>query len=101
MTLKEAYTEYREYYKNNIWNGEDIRCYLKRSWIDYEEYNIDEFKDRVLTDDKFNEKWSLGCTTQLTLDERIELFIQHKKTTPQNIPQDLDNENIPRRKISP
>ena len=74
MTIKEAYREYRSYYYNNQWTWEDIKCYLKENWIDYEEYNFEEFKDKVLTDDKFNNKWGNGCTKQLTGEEMWELL---------------------------
>jgi hypothetical protein len=65
MTPKEAYQTYRSYYYNNQWNWEDISNYLKKNYIDYEEYNFEEFKDKVLTDDKFNERWGNGCREQL------------------------------------
>ena len=65
MTAKEAYNIYRDYYKNNMWSGEDIRNYLKPNWTDYEEFNFEEFKDKVLTNDKFNQKWGNGCREEL------------------------------------
>ena len=69
MTAKEAYNLYREYYKTNQWDGEDVRNYLKPNWIDFEEYDFDEFVDKVLTDDKFNEKWGNGCKEELKQDK--------------------------------
>jgi hypothetical protein len=65
MTAKEAYNEYRDYYKNNQWKWDDVSYYLKNTLIDYEEYNFEEFKDKVLTDDKFNERWGNGCREKL------------------------------------
>jgi hypothetical protein len=65
MTPKEAYLTYRAYYYNNTWTGEDIRNYLKPNRIDYEEYNFEEFKDKVMADDKFNLRWGNGCKEEL------------------------------------
>lgn len=65
MTPKEAYKIYREYYQNNIWKWEDISSYLKNNLLGYEEFNFQEFKDKVLTDDKFNERWGNGCREEL------------------------------------
>jgi len=65
MTAKEVYKEYRDYYKTNQWKWEDVQHYLKRSWIDYEEYNFEEFKDKVINDDKFNDRWGNGCRVDL------------------------------------
>lgn len=65
MTPKEAYKIYREYYQNNIWKWEDISSYLKNNLLGYEEFNFEEFKDKVLTDDKFNERWGNGCREEL------------------------------------
>jgi hypothetical protein len=65
MTPKDAYQLYRSYYYNNQWKLEDIINYLKPNRIDYEEYNFEEFKDKVLTDDKFNNRWGNGCREEL------------------------------------
>ena len=65
MTPKEAYKIYRDYYQNNIWKWEDISSYLKNNLLGYEEFNFEEFKDKVLTDDKFNERWGNGCREEL------------------------------------
>jgi hypothetical protein len=65
MTAKEAYLNYRTYYYNNPWTGDDVRNYLKPNWVDYEEYNFEEFKDKVITDDKFNLRWGNGCKEEL------------------------------------
>jgi len=73
-SLDKAYKIYRDYYKNNQWTGEDVRNYLKSNWIDYEEYNFEEFKEMVLTNDRFNQKWSNGCTRDLSGEERWELL---------------------------
>ena len=65
MTCLEAYKNYRDYYRNNQWTGEDVRNFLRRNWIDYEEFNFEEFKGKVLTDDKFNDRWGNGCREEL------------------------------------
>jgi hypothetical protein len=65
MKPKDAYQLYRSYYYNNQWKLEDIINYLKPNRIDYEEYNFEEFKDKVLTDDKFNDRWGNGCREEL------------------------------------
>ena len=65
MTPKEAYKIYRDYYQNNIWKWEDISSYLKNNLLGYEEFNFEEFKDKILTDDKFNERWGNGCREEL------------------------------------
>jgi len=77
MTVKEAYNEYCDYYKNNQWNGEDIRNYLKPNWIDYEEYNFEEFTDKVVSDDKFNARWANGCTRELSRQERSDYYYKN------------------------
>jgi hypothetical protein len=74
MTCREAYNIYREYYKKNQWSGEDVANYLKRNWIDYEELNFEEFKEKLLSSDMFNQKWANGCTRDLSLKERFELW---------------------------
>ena len=61
MTPKQAYKIYIDYYRDNTWKGEDIQNYLKPNWTDYEEFNFEEFKDKILNDDKFNERWGNGC----------------------------------------
>lgn len=74
MTVEEAYKKYLDYYKNNQWDGEDIIHYLKKNWIDYEEYSYGEFKEQLLFNDKLNDKWGNGCTRNLSLDERFKLW---------------------------
>jgi hypothetical protein len=78
MTLKEAYLTYRAYYYNNPWTGDDTRNYLKQNWIDYEEFNFEEFKNKILTDDNFNERWGKECTKDLDLKERFEIWESSK-----------------------
>ena len=71
MTVKEAYKNYYQYCRDTeTWTWDFIKDNLKKSWIDYEEYNFEEFKDKILTDDKFNERWANGCTRELSLEER-------------------------------
>jgi hypothetical protein len=65
MTPKQAYKIYIDYYRDNTWKGEDIQNYLKPNWTDYEEFNFEEFKDKILNDDKFNERWGNGCREEL------------------------------------
>ena len=65
MTPKDAYQLYRSYYYNNQWKWDDVSYYLKNTLIDYEEYNFEEFKDKILTDDKFNDRWGNGCREEL------------------------------------
>ena len=104
MTAKEAYNEYRDYYKTNQWNGEDIRNYLKPNWIDFEEYNFEEFTDKVVNDDTFNARWANGCTRELSLLERYELMkkldnwvsVHYKEPKTMEY---MDNQNIPTRVI--
>lgn len=104
MTVKEAYNEYRDYYKTNQWNGEDIRNYLKPNWIDYEEYNFEEFTDKVVSDDKFNARWANGCTRELSLEERYEIMQANIKTATLGKPSSYDSlyydsKNIPTKTI--
>ena len=65
MTPKQAYKIYIDYYRDNTWNGEDIRNYLKPNFIDFEEFTYGEFKDMVLNNDKFNNRWGNGCREEL------------------------------------
>lgn len=37
------------------------------------EHSLETFKDKILTDDKFNSKWSNGCTKDLSYKERLRL----------------------------
>ena len=63
MTLREAYKNYYSLCKDTeILTPDFIQENLKRNGVDYQEYNIEEFKDMLLTNDKFNERWSMGCT---------------------------------------
>lgn len=74
MTCSEAYKNYRDYYRNNQWTGEDVQNFLRRNWIDYEEFDFDEFKQKLLSSDLFDQRWSNGCTRQLSLDERFTVW---------------------------
>ena len=42
---------------SETWSREFIQENLKRTGIDYQHFSFEEFKDKILTDDKFNEKW--------------------------------------------
>lgn len=85
MTLNESYEAYLNYYKNNKWTSEDTKNHLKKNWIDYEEYNLEEFKDKLLTDDIFNKKWSQGCTRSITIEECYEIYPQLKRILEQKL----------------
>lgn len=74
MTCLEAYKNYSDYYRNNQWTGEDVQNFLRRNWIDYEEFNFEEFKDKVLTEDKFNGRWGKECTRDLDIAERFKIW---------------------------
>ncbi len=66
MTPQEAYKNYYRYCRDTeTWTWEFIKDNLKKSWVDYEEYNFEEFKNKILTDDKFNERWGNGCREEL------------------------------------
>lgn len=58
-TYQERYKEYFNYYKKNKWSWEDITYYLKKNWVDYEEYSFEEFIEKCKTDEKFNKKWGI------------------------------------------
>lgn len=85
MTLREAYQTYRSHYYNNQWTGDDVQNYLKKNWIDYEEYNFEEFKEKVLFDDKFNERWGQDCTKEITQEECYQYYPQLKKILEQKL----------------
>jgi len=55
--LKELYKKYLNYYRDNTWTYEDIKCYLKENIIDYEEFTFEEFCTKLNTDEKFFKKW--------------------------------------------
>ena len=48
---------YINYYRNNSWSFEDIKFYLKKNKIDYEEFKFKEFCDKLNNDKKFTERW--------------------------------------------
>jgi hypothetical protein len=102
MTVKQAYEEYRKYYRDNQWDWQDVSQYLKRNSIDYEEYDFEEFKDRVVTDDAFNAKWANGCTRELTMAERFKLA--GYEYPPRGMPNigvaNLEKRGIPKRAVT-
>lgn len=59
QSIEDAYKKYLEHYKNNQWTGEDITYYLKKNWVDYEEYSFEEFIEKCKTEQKFNKKWGI------------------------------------------
>jgi len=66
MTPQAAYKNYYRYCRDTeTWTSDFIKHNLKKSYIDYEEFNFEEFKDKILTDDKFNERWGNGCREEL------------------------------------
>jgi hypothetical protein len=79
MTLNESYEAYLNHFKNNRWTTEDTQNNLKKNFVDYEEYNLEEYKNKLITDDNFNEKWSQGCTKSITTEECYELYPQLKR----------------------
>lgn len=102
MTLKEAYTYYYAYCRDvETWTWDFIQENLKKSWIDYEQFNREEFKDKLLNDDKFNERWSGGCTRDLTMEERFKLA--GYDYPPSGLPNigiaNMEKNNIPKRII--
>ena len=77
---------------------------LKPNWIDYEEYNFEEFTDKVVSDDKFNARWANGCTRELSLEERYEIMQANIKTATLGKPSSYDSlyydsKNIPTKTI--
>lgn len=70
MTPHEAYKVYRDYYNKNQWKFEDVKYYLKECLIDYEEYNFEEFKEKVLLDETFNQRWGNGCREVLERNKK-------------------------------
>jgi len=46
---------------SETWSREFINENLKRTGIDYQHFSFEEFKDKILNDDNFNEKWGNGC----------------------------------------
>jgi hypothetical protein len=82
MTPEEAYKNYYRFCRDTeTWTPDFIKNNLKRTGADYEEYNFQEFKDKLLTDDRFNKRWANGCTRILTTQERKDLYdkINHTK----------------------
>jgi len=66
MTPQEAYKNYYRYCRDTeTWTWDFIKYNLKKTGIDYEEFNFEEFKNKILTDDKFNERWGNGCREEL------------------------------------
>lgn len=50
---------------DEVWSYEFVQENLKRTGIDYEKFSFKEFKDKILTDDSFNERWGNGCREEL------------------------------------
>jgi hypothetical protein len=93
MKVREAYKNYYQYCKDSeTWTWDFIKDNLKKSWIDYEEYNFEEFKNKILTDDKFNERWANGCTRELSLEERVNLF--SKNVNGEHLMKYADNDGL-------
>ena len=100
MTPGDAYKNYYGFCRDSeTWSWDFIQNNLKRCSIDYEEFNFEEFKDKLLTDDKFNERWSNGCTRELTMEERFKLA--GYEYPPSGLPNigiaNLEKNNIPKR----
>ena len=105
MTVKEAYKNYYRYCRDSeTWTWDFIKDNLKKTYIDFEEFNFEEFKDKILTDDKFNARWANGCTRELSLEERYEIMQANIKTATLGKPSSYDSlyydsKNIPTKTI--
>ena len=124
--LEAAYTVYSElmltpqwrynHRMNLEWLIEDENGLLGRihkTETTYRHLTREEFADRLLTNDRFNNRWGMGCTVDLCHDERKELEIRkrYKESgykfmspgvfTADNGPtsQHLDSIGIPKRKF--
>jgi len=66
MTPEQSYKKYYCYCMDDeVWSYEFVQKNLKRTGIDYERFSFKEFKDKILTDDSFNERWGNGCREEL------------------------------------
>lgn len=103
MTLKEAYIYYYTLTKDSEnWTKDFIQENLKRNGLDYQEYSVEEFKDKLLTDDKFNKRWSNGCTEYIDSEThremRPELKEIHEQKTKHVKAQEYDKAKVLRDK---
>ena len=57
IDLEKLYQNYLNHYRKNQWNFEDIKFYLKKNKVDYEEYKFNEFCEKIKTDKKFYFRW--------------------------------------------
>lgn len=71
MTVEEAYKNYTE----TIFIETDKTLTSISPRGHYTRETIDDFKNKLLTDDFFNKEWGNGCTIELTLEERYELVL--------------------------
>jgi len=109
--LQEAYRNYTE--TKEIWNDDGTMSAISPIGH-YTGESIEDFKNKLLTDDEFNEQWNNGCTKELDDDERIDLSTatnEGKKNMHEDIrcyaplsARDevmslLDEHNVPKRKI--
>lgn len=93
MTVFEAYTHYMEECARKLYHG--------GSWK--------EFQDKLIVSDDFNRLWSNGCTAELTIEERRNIWegfdwnrskdMSFHNMEEQEIIEFLDDENIPKRRI--
>lgn len=67
--LSKLYQNYSNYYRKNNWSFEDIKFYLKKNRIDYEEYKFPEFCEKLKTDERFNLRW--GSEEEISPDEKV------------------------------
>lgn len=76
--LEEAYKNYTVTKEVIIHNEDGSISHIMYSPLGhYTGDSIDDFKNKLLTDDDFDKKWSLGCTARLTDDEVVEYHYKH------------------------
>jgi hypothetical protein len=89
-----------------------MRTLLETAYSNYltqvvSEITIEDFKNKLITDDTFDSEWSNGCTRTLTFDERYTLgepledvrFAKVQKYGEGYITVVLNDFNIPKRDI--
>jgi len=73
-------------------------------WKQFIPKTKEEFKERLLNDDEFNEKWNNGITIKLTRSERRSLYLDKAerlwgRATFQFDDENMDNSDIPKYKL--
>lgn len=72
--LEEAYNNYTK--TKVVLNNDGTETHISPVGH-YTNESIDNFRDKLLTNDEFDKKWSMGCTRKLTDDEVVEYFYKH------------------------